>query len=276
MKNKKKENRGMGQNWNAEDYAMNSKGQLKWGEELIEKLFLEGNEAILDIGCGDGKISAKLSKLVKEGEVFAIDASENMIRFASGQFPKKLFPNLTFLKMNAIEINKLNSLKKFDIAFSNACLHWVKNHAAVIKGVRAILKNGGRILFQMGGRGDVGEVLSSIKVVRAMPAYRKYFENFAAPYYFYGAEDYEIWLDKNDFLPVRVELISKDMRHDGDESFKGWLRTAWFPYTDYLPKALRDAFLAEVIEVYKINHPADEFGNIHVKMIRLEVEAHAV
>ncbi|MHB1661930.1 MAG: class I SAM-dependent methyltransferase [bacterium] len=266
----------MEQNWNAEDYAINSEGQLKWGEELIEKLLLEGNESILDIGCGDGKISAKLSKLVKGGNVFAIDASESMVEFASRQFPKKLYPNLTFLKMNALEINKLNSLKKFDTAFSNACLHWVKNHAAVLKGVRSCLKTGGKILFQMGGRGNAGGVLSSIKIVQAMPAYRKYFENFAAPYYFYGAEDYEIWLHQNDFLPARVELISKDMHHEGDESFKGWLRTAWFPYADCLPEPLRDAFLAEVIEVYKIKHPADKFGNIHVKMIRLEVEAHAI
>jgi len=223
----------MGQNWNAEDYAINSKGQLKWGEELTLKLHLNGNENIIDIGCGDGKISAKLSKLVKDGNVFAIDASENMVKFASRQFPKKLYPNLTFLKMNALEINKLNSLEKFDIAFSNACLHWVSNHTAVLKGVRSCLKTGGKILFQMGGRGNVGEVFSSIEVVCARHAYEKYFENFAAPYYFYDIEDYGVWLHQNDFLPMRVELISKDMRHDGDESFKGWLMTTWFPYTDY-------------------------------------------
>ncbi|MHB8232216.1 MAG: class I SAM-dependent methyltransferase [bacterium] len=266
----------MGQNWNAEDYATNSKGQLKWGEELIEKLLLEGNESILDIGCGDGKISAKLSKLVKDGNVFAIDASENMVELASRQFPKKLYPNLTFLKMNALEINKLNSLEKFDIAFSNACLHWVNNHADVLRGARSCLKTGGKILFQMGGRGNAGEVFNSIRVVQVKRAYKKYFEKFAAPYYFYDIEDYGIWLHQNDFLPARVELISKDMRHDGDESFKGWLKTAWFPYTDCLPEKSRDAFLNEVVDVYKINHPADKFGNIHVKMVRLEAEAYAV
>ena len=84
------------------------------------------------------------------------------------------------------------------------------------------------------------------------------------------------WLSENDFKPVRLELIIKDIKYAGEESFKGWLRTTWFPFTDRLPESLKETFLDEVSEVYKINHPVDKFGNIHVKMIRLEVEAYAV
>ena len=101
-------------------------------------------------------------------------------------------------------------------------------------------------------------------------------DNFVTPYYFYGIKDYEIWLSENDFKPGQLELISKDIKYAGEESFKGWLRTTWFPFTDCLPESLRETFLDEVSEVYKINHPVDKFGNIHVKMIRLEVEAYAV
>ena len=263
----------MERNWNAEDYARNSECQLKLGEELIGKLFIKGGEFVLDIGCGDGKISAKLSRLVKNGDVFAIDASENMIRFASSQFSGASYPNLTFFQMDAREINPP---KKFDIAFSNACLHWVKNHTAVLRGVHSCLKPKGRILFQMGGRGNVDEVFNSVQSVQKSPACLEYFKNFVPPYYFYGTEDYEIWLSENDFMPVRLELISKDVNYSGKENFKGWLRTTWFPYTDCLPESLREAFLAEVVGNYIINHPADKFGNIHVKMVRLEVEAYAV
>ena len=260
-------------NWNAEDYAKNSQCQLQLGEELIEKLSLTSNESLLDIGCGDGKISVKLSKILKKGEVVAIDASENMIKLASRQFSKNRYSNLTFYRMDAREIN---FPKKFDIAFSNACLHWIKEHGGVLRKVHSCLKPKGRILFQMGGRGNVDEVLNTVKLVLNKPDWSKYFNNFVTPYYFYDIKDYEIWLSENDFKPGQLELISKDIKYAGEESFKGWLRTTWFPFTDCLPESLRETFLDEVSEVYKINHPVDKFGNIHVKMIRLEVEAYAV
>ena len=260
-------------NWNAEDYAKNSQCQLQLGEELIEKLSLTGNETLLDIGCGDGKITAKLSAILKKGEAVGIDASENLINFALKEFPKDKFKNLTFYHMDACAVNLS---KKFDIAFSSACLHWVKDHSGVLGKVRACLKPNGRILFQMGGRGNVAEVLNAVKLVMSKPYWSKYFDNFIMPYYFYDIKDYEIWLPKNNFKPLRLELIEKNIKHSGEESFKGWLRTTWFPFTDRLPEALRETFLDEVSETYKIEHPADKSGAINVKMVRLEVEAYAV
>ncbi len=263
----------MKQNWNAEDYAKNSQCQLQLGEELIEKLSLTGNESLLDIGCGDGKITAKLSKILKNGEVVGIDASENLINFASKEFPNDKFQNLTFYQMDACAIN---FSEKFDIAFSNACLHWVKDHSGVLGKVRACLEPKGRILFQMGGRGNVGEVLNAVKLVSSKENWSMYFDNLVTPYYFYDIKDYEIWLSENHFKPLRLELIEKNIKHPSEESFKGWLRTTWFPFTDRLPEALRETFLDAISETYKIKHPADKSGGINVKMVRLEVEAYAV
>jgi trans-aconitate methyltransferase len=78
------------------------------------------------------------------------------------------------------------------------------------------------------------------------------------------------------FQPVRVELIPKDMQHHGNEALMGWLRTTWFPYTDILPEEKRDAFLTEVIDTYVGARPIDSSGNIHVDMVRLEVDAYAL
>lgn len=259
-------------NWDAEDYAKNSSAQMQWAQELIEKLALNGSESIIDIGCGDGKISVMLAEHVKDGKVVGIDLSENMVRHATGQFAASN-RNLTFLNMDAININLS---EKFDIAFSNAVLHWVKDHAAVLRGVRACLKTGGRILFQMGGRGNAEEIFAVIREVRQRLRWRGYFENFVPPYYFYGPEEYESWLSESGFRPARVELIPKDMKHNGAEGLKGWLRTTGFPFTDCLPVDLRNAFLDDVIEAYIAMNPVDAFGNTHVKMVRLEVEAYAL
>ena len=118
--------------WNAEDYAKNSSAQLKWAQELIEKLALQGGESVLDIGCGDGKITSQLALAADNGNVVGIDQSEEMIRLASERFPSAKYPNLSFLCMDATGISLS---RKFDVGFSNAALHWVKDHAKALRGV---------------------------------------------------------------------------------------------------------------------------------------------
>jgi len=108
------------QKWNATDYAKNSSAQLQWAQELMAKLELSGNESVLDIGCGDGKISAQLAQVLKNGRVLGIDLSEEMIQLASQQYPQTTNPNLSFLQRDA---SKIHVPERFDIAFSNATLH---------------------------------------------------------------------------------------------------------------------------------------------------------
>lgn len=261
------------QKWNAEDYAKNSSAQFGLAQELISKLNLRGGESVLDIGCGDGKISAQIAQAATNGKVLGIDLSGDMVRHACAQFPSADYPNLSFLHMSATDIRLP---EKFDVAFSNATLHWVKDHVAVLRGVHAILKCGGKILFQMGGRGSVVEISKAMEEVMRRARWQEYFENFTSPYHFYGPEEYQAWLPETGFRPARVELMPKDMQHQGTEGLTGWLRTTWFPYTDRLPANLRDVFLSEAVGFYTQAHPIDAMGNTHVNLIRLEVEAYAL
>lgn len=258
------------QNWNASDYAKNSKAQLQWANELIDKLNLQGHESLLDIGCGDGKITAAIAKILKDGLVCGIDASKEMIDFAQNNYPHTSYPNLSFYQMDAREIELDQS---FDLAFSNAVLHWVKDHVAVLQRVHCHLKPEGKILFQMGGQGNVGELRTVFQETTEKPEWQAYFINFSKPTYYYAPENYLKWLPETGFKPLRVELIPKDMQHQGKDGLKGWLRTTWFPYTDRLPEELREPFLDAIVENYLQKVPIDEQGKTHVKMVRLEVEA---
>lgn len=260
------------QGWNAEDYAGNSSAQLEWAQELIAKLDLKGYESVLDIGCGDGKVSAQLARTVRDGYVVGIDVSEDMIRHATVQFPSEAYPNLSFHCMDATDIRFAD---RFDVVFSNAALHWIENQHAVLKGVRSCLKPGGKLLFQMGGHGNAEEILNVVEKVVQQDRWQEYFETFTSPYHFCGTKEYEIWLAENGFCISRLELIPKDMKHKNADDFAGWLRTVWFPYTDCLPEEMRDKFLRNVVEIYTAKHPVDDLGNTHVRMVRLEVEAHA-
>jgi len=91
--------------WNAADYAANSAAQQIWARELIAQLHLRGDEHTLDVGCGDGKVTAELARAVSKGSVTGIDASPEMIRFARKTFPPGKHPNLEFQVMDAREIS---------------------------------------------------------------------------------------------------------------------------------------------------------------------------
>lgn len=149
--------------WDAKDYSKNSANQLQWAKELIPKLKLSGNEKLLDIGCGDGKITAELAQNLPNGSVIGIDNSEAMINLAKTSFAEKSYPNLSFQRMDARE---LKFVEQFDRVFSNAALHWIIDHRPVLNGVYKSLKMSGKLLFQMGGKGNAQDILGIIDEAR--------------------------------------------------------------------------------------------------------------
>lgn len=253
--------------WNAKDYADNSTAQLSWANELISKLDLQGNESLLDIGCGDGKITAAIAQKLLDGRVVGIDRSESMVEHAVSQFR---LPNLSFHVMDATKISLAGG---FDIAFSNAVLHWVHDHKVVLVTLKNHLTNNGKILFQMGGYGNARDIQASIDDLIVSELWKEYFAGFVIPYRFCTIENYEQWLGEAGYKSERIELIAKDMVHDNPDGLKGWLRTTWFPYTDRLPGSKKEGFLDSIVERYLTGSPVDSEGKTHVKMVRLEVEA---
>ncbi len=256
--------------WDSDDYRKHSSAQFEWARELIKKLLLKGTESVLDIGCGDGKITASISSYLKNGNIVGIDSSKDMITLAGKDFPSVEYPNLEFLLMDA---TKLNFTNQFDIAFSNAALHWVKDQLSVLKGVKKSLKKSGRILFQMGGKGNARDILDAVEEFKKDVKWRKYFNDFSFSYSFCSPEEYEELLNKAGLVPKRLELIPKDMTQKGKEGLAGWIRTTWLPYTERIPGNLRDEFIDEIINFYIKKFPIDDNGLLHVKMVRLEVEA---
>lgn len=254
--------------WNAADYAAQSSAQKIWAEELIANLNFSATEQVLDLGCGDGKISAAIASCLTGGKVVGIDASEDMVLLAQQIFAAN--HNLSFKQDDATDFLYK---EKFDVIFSNAVLHWVKDHLAVLNNCYQSLRSGGKIVLQMGGKGNAHEFIDIVTRVTSQQKWQAYFETFTFPYHFYGVNDYENWLISTGFQARRVELINKDMQHQGTEGLAGWFRTTWMPYTNQLPEHKRESFINDIVETYFSDYPIDESGNTHIKMVRLEVEA---
>jgi trans-aconitate methyltransferase len=256
--------------WNARDYETHSRGQQKWARELIAKLALDGTEQVLDVGCGDGRVTAEIAGLLPRGRVGGVDNSGAMSSRAAEKHPSATYPNLSFRQMDA---RSLSFNKAFDVVFSNAALHWVKHHAPVVNGIFKSLKYGGKILLQMGGKGNAGDVLSILNDLLSDPEWKSYFDRFEFPYGFLGPEEYAPLLRKAGFDIKRVELIPKDMELIGQSGLEGWIRTTWLPYTNRVPEIKRNEFIRTISAKYIETLPMDADGIVHVSMVRLEVEA---
>jgi trans-aconitate 2-methyltransferase len=256
--------------WNAGDYAEHSAAQREWGVELAGRLGLRGDESVLDIGCGDGKLTAYIAAQLPRGRVVGIDSSEAMVSHARAAFPESRYANLDFEHMDA---RKIAFEEEFHTVFSNATLHWVKDHLPVLRGIHRALKPGGKLLLQMGGRGNAQRFFVVVAGLIREDPWRHYFEGLSFPYGFHGVEKYRAWLRLAHLEALRVELIPKDMRQKGGEGLAAWVRTTWLPYTESVPEDLRLALIGELISRYVTKHPPDADGWVHVPMVRLEVEA---
>ena len=256
--------------WDAQAYERHSEGQLKWALELMGKIHWTGKESVIDLGCGDGKVTARLAGRVPRGRVLGIDSAPPMIDLAVQKYPPSAHPNLAFRQM---DVRDLDFQEEFDVAFSNAALHWVKDQRRVLIRVAKALRPGGRIQFQMGGAGNARLVLAVLDKLVVQERWQQWFTGFDFPYGFYHPRDYDAWLREAGLKPLRNELVPKDMIHNGPEGLAGWIRTTWLPYIDRLPQVEREPFIQALCDEYIERHPPDDAGQVHVPMVRLEVEA---
>ncbi|MEO0927515.1 MAG: SAM-dependent methyltransferase, partial [Cyanobacteria bacterium J06643_13] len=108
----------------------------------------------------------------------------------------------------------------------------------------------------------------------AMDTWQPYFQDFNNPYFFRGIEDYQQWLAQSGFKINRLELVPKDMTHQGKRGLAGWIRTTWMPFTKCVPESQQEEFIAQFVELYLTQNPLDDRGLTHVSMVRLEVDTY--
>ena len=259
-----------GYRWDAADYARNSAAQQSWALELIDKLSLAGAETVLDSGCGDGKVTAEIARRVPRGSVTGVDSSPDMVAAARRAWPREVQANLDFQIADA---RALPFESTFDVAFSNATLHWVVDHRPVLRGVARALRPGGRLLFQFGGRGNGAAIFAVAEEMTGSAAWRRFFEGFVFPWGFYGPEEYASWCREAGLEPRRVELLPRAMHQQGRAGLASWIRTTWLPYTERVPAERREEFVTLATELYLARRPLDAEGRAVVDMVRLEVDA---
>jgi len=255
--------------WNPSDYERNSSAQERAAEAVISRLNLRGDEHILDIGCGDGKVTAKMAALVPRGRATGVDSSPEMIDFAQKRFPPAEYANLRFERADA---QNLTYSGKFDMVVSFACLHWIKDHLAVLKGIERSLKPGGRMLIQCGGRGSDDDIFALSRRIIKNDRWARYFQGYSNPHGIYGPDEYHAWLPQAGLEEIRASVTVRDMLFPGKTGLEGFIRTTWLSLTSCIPEEMREQLIAEIADRYLELRPMED-GVAKVGMGVLEVEA---
>jgi SAM-dependent methyltransferase len=217
------------QSWDPERYARNARFVSDLGAPVVELLAPQPGERVLDLGCGDGALTAEL--VARGCPVVGVDGSAEQIAAARARG----------LDARVADGQSLAFESEFDAVFSNAALHWMKRPDAVIDGVARALRPGGRFVGEFGGQGCVAKIVAALD--RAL-ARRGLDAASLNPWYFPSAEEYRKRLEARGFEVRSIALFPRPTPLPGDVT--GWLETFAESFTRALAAGERRPFLAEV------------------------------
>lgn len=247
--------------WNTELYNQKHSFVYDYGTSLIELLNPTSTERILDLGCGSGELTFKIDEMALE--VLGVDKSPEMIKRAKSQFPVG-----DFLVGDA---STYESDKPFDAIFSNAALHWVLDYKKAISCIYRNLKEGGRIVIEFGGKGNVAAIVEQL---RASLSERGYSEQAQLKLWFFPSiSEYTTALEAEGFKVSYAELYDRSTElADADTGIIDWLMMFGQPFFKGVTDNDRESILKEIEN--RLYHHLFKDGKWYADYKRIRVVAH--
>lgn len=233
--------------WQARDYARQSALQQAMAEEVLNRLTLAGTEQVLDVGCGDGKITAEIARRASAGKVVGVDPSRDMVGFASQHFGTPVVANLRFEVADAC---RLPFCGEFDLVVSFNALHWVPEQGAALRAIHQALKPRGRAFLRFVPQGARPSLEDVIEEVRSEPRWASAFTGFRRPYIHLTPEEYRDLAEAAGFRVERITVVDKAWDFGTREGFVAFCHATFVEWTRFLPESVRLDFIHEVLNRY--------------------------
>ncbi len=234
--------------WNAGEYNRQSSLQAAMAQEQLGRLTLDGGERILDVGCGDEKITAEIAARVPRGSVVGVDPSQNMIDFANSHFGPATHANLRF---EVADVRHLAFRQEFDRVVSFNALHWVPEQGEALHSIWAALVVGGQALLRFVPEGPRKCLEDVIEDVRHTAKWVGRFANFRKPHAHFTPEEYQNLARQNGFNMLRVERQDRAWDFKTREAFFAFARATFVEWLRCLPESDWPAFINEVLDRYR-------------------------
>jgi trans-aconitate methyltransferase len=242
------------QKWTPASYDTHARFVSDLAGGVMDWLAPRAGETILDLGCGDGVLTAEIA--ARGARVVGIDSSAELLAAASARG----------LEVRVMDGQRLDFDGGFDAVFSNAALHWMPDAAAVARGVRRALNSGGRFVAEFGGHGNVAAIVTAmLAVARARGGDLR----LAMPWYFPSPEGYARVLEAAGFEVRRIALIPRPTALP--TGLAEWLKLFRKPFFEQFENESENA-LAEAVELLRPSL-CDEAGRWTADYVRLRVEA---
>jgi len=230
--------------WNAELYRERSTLQQAMAAEVLQALEMTGSEGVLDVGCGDGRITLEIARRVPKGYVVGVDASSHMIELAS----EKTAPTLHFAVADA---RSLPFSHEFDLVVSFNALHWIPEQDLALASIHQSLKPGATAYLRLVPMGPRKSIETVLEETRNSATWNEYFYEFRDPYIRLTEEEYCSLAQKSGFRMERVQTESKTWDFRTRAEFLAFSSVTMVEWTKRLPESLRSPFINDVLDKYQ-------------------------
>lgn len=243
--------------WDGENYRENALLQEGWANKFFfQKYSFAGDEYVLDIGSGDGKLTARIAQGVPGGYVMGIDKSDSMLDVARRE--RGDVENLDFVFQDADDASFYQKFpEKFDLVVSFTVLHWIKNQLNVLRGIREVLRPGGTFYIRICSKG--GDPIQNLAdEMYKSSTYQSHFTHFVDPMTRFSPEEYRYLLKKAHLHLVYLKDVEEQDQIMGKEKLIKQLKS-WLPHYHYLKnqekEALAESFMEDLVERYLALYP---------------------
>ncbi len=207
----------------------------KYGEDLIDLLAPQPGERVLDLGCGTGQLTARIA--ATDASVVGVDNSPEMIEQA-----RRNYPNVRFEVADAAD---LHLPEGFDAVFSNAALHWMRQADRVAGSISRALKPGGRLVAELGGKGNVLSLLEAASA--SLDTLDCRVGESPNPWYFPSVGEYASLLEQQGLAVTFAALFDRPTTlEEGHAGLAWWMRMFGSAILGNVPPARQSDFLQDL------------------------------